>query len=205
MVPTVNTLCFRSTYLYTPFTYPQSLMASGYRFSSSSSANSALSHFPFQLNYNREYESELDAFEFPITNSDENPPYTYDRQASAISLAKKIATYGGCYIGQVHPNKMGLRIEREFVKAMKDDAWFGTIRDFGLWWAARNEVSLDISYEGGRRVVTVNVPKRMEGLAIMLPIRTTPISVDGGGKHSIDGKLIIFELAEGRIRITLDS
>lgn len=100
---------------------------------------------------------------------------------------------------------MGLRVEKEFVNAMKEDAWFGTIRDFGLWWAARNEVSIDISNEGGRRVVTVVVPKRMEGLAIMLPIRSTPIAVDGGGKHSIDGKLIIFELAEGKIRITLDS
>ncbi len=200
-----NTLCFRSTYMYTPFTYPQSLMASGYRFSSSASANTALSHFPLQMNYNREYDSELDAFEFPITNSDEFPPYTFDRAASAISLAKKIATYGGCYIGQVHPNKIGLRVEKEFVSAMKEDAWFGTIRDFGLWWTARNEVSLDVVNEGGRRVVLVNVPKRMEGLAIMLPLRTTPVSVEGGGKHSVDGKLIIFELAEGRIRITLDN
>ncbi|HNS11801.1 MAG TPA: hypothetical protein PKM97_04250 [Bacteroidia bacterium] len=205
MLPNINTLCFRSTYLYTPFTYPQSLLGSGYRFSSSTSANSALSHFPYQLNYNREYDSELDAFEFPVTNGDEFPPYTFDRAASAISLAKKIASYGGCYIGQVHPNKIGLRVQKEFVNAMKDDAWFGTIRDFGLWWAARNEVSLDINYEGGRRVVFVNVPKRMEGLAIMLPLRSTPISVEGGGKHSIDGKLIIFELAEGRIKITLDS
>ncbi len=205
MIPGVNTLCFRSTHLYTPFSYPQSLQASGYRFSSSTSANSALSHFPFQLNYNREYDTEVDAFEFPVTNDDEFPPYTLDRAASAIQLAKKIGTYGGCYIGQVHPNKMGLQVEKEFVNAMKNEAWFGTIRDFGLWWAARNEISLDISYEGGRRVVTVIVPKRMEGLAIMLPLRSTPVSVEGGGKHSVDGKLIIFELAEGKIRITLDS
>ena len=47
---------------------------------------------------------------------------------------------------------------------------YGTIRDFGLWWAARNEVTIDISKEGGRRVVIVNVPKRMEGLAIMLSL-----------------------------------
>lgn len=205
MIPGANTLCFRSSYLYTPFTYPQSLMASGYRFSSSISANSALSHFPFQLNFNREYDTELDAFEFPVTNGDEFPPYTFERASSAITLAKKIASYGGCYIGQVHPNKIGLKVEKEFVNALKDIAWFGTIRDFGLWWAARNEVTIDLNWEGGRRVIVVNVPKRMEGLAVMLPLRSTPISVVGGGKHSIDGKLIIFELAEGKIRITLDS
>ncbi len=205
MIPGMNTLCFRSSYLYTPFTYPQSLLASGYRFSSSTQANSALSHFPFQLNYNREYDTEVDAFEFPVTDDDEIPPYTLDRASSSITLAKKIATYGGCFIGQVHPNKLGLRVEKDFVKAMKEMAWFGTIRDFGLWWTARNEISIDIVFEGGRRVVLINVPKRMEGLAIMLPIRSTPVSIEGGGKHSVDGKLIIFELAEGKIRITLDS
>ncbi|REJ85309.1 MAG: hypothetical protein DWQ39_07005 [Bacteroidetes bacterium] len=205
MLPESGTLFFRSSFPYTPFSYPQSLLGSGYRFSSSVYANSALSHFPVQMNYNREFDAELEAFEFPITDDGELPPYTMDRAASAIRLARKIANYGGCFIGQVNPNMLGLKVQNEFVKAMKDEAWFGTIRDFGLWWNARNEVTLDINYEGGRRVVTLNVPKRMEGLAVMLPIRSTPEKVEGGGKHSIDGKLIIFELAEGKIRITLDN
>ena len=88
---------------------------------------------------------------------------------------------------------------------MKDVAWIGTIRDFGLWWAARNEVTVDVNYVGGKRVVTVNVPKRMEGLAIMLPLRSTPTSIEGGGSYSVDGKLVIFELAEGVIKITLNN
>jgi hypothetical protein len=45
----------------------------------------------------------------------------------------------------------------------------------------------------------------MEGLAVMLPIRSTPIAVSGGGKYSVDGKLIIFEIAEGIIKVTLDN
>ena len=62
-----------------------------------------------------------------------------------------------------------------------------------------------ISQEGGRRIVTLNVPKRMEGLAVMLPLLSTPVSVQGGGKYSVDGKLIIFELAEGTIRMELNN
>jgi hypothetical protein len=204
-VPGNTTSAFRSTYLYTPFTYPQSLLASGYRFSSSVPANEALTHFPFQLNYNREYDSEVPAFEFPVTDDDELPPFTVDRAKSAIALAKKIARYGGCFIGQVHPNAIGLEVEKKFVNAVKDFAWFGTIKDYGLWWAARNEITLDITHTESRRIVTINVPKRMEGLAIMLPVRSTPVAVDGGGKYSVDGKLIIFELAEGIIRITLNN
>lgn len=204
-VPVNNTTCFRAPTLYTPFTYPQSLLGAGYRFSSSVSANASLTHLPFQINYNREYDSETDAFEFPVTDDDEIPPYSLDRAASAIRLAKKISRYGGCFIGQVHPNQMGLKVEKAFVKALKEDAWFGTIKDFGLWWAARNEVTMDVTNEGGHRVVTVNVPKRMEGLALMMPLRSTPVSVEGGGKYSVDGKLIIFELAEGIIKITLNN
>ena len=204
-VPGNITTAFRSSYLYTPFTYPQSLLASGYRFSSSVPANAALTHFPFQLNYNREYDSEVQAFEFPVTDDDEIPPFTVDRAKNAIALAKKIARYGGCFIGQVHPNSTGLMVEKKFIAAIKDEAWIGTLNDFGLWWAARNEVTLDVNYFNDKRVVTVSVPKRMEGLAIMLPLRSTPVSVEGGGKYSVDGKLIIFELAEGVIRITLNN
>lgn len=204
-LPDYRTLAFRTPQYYTPFTYPQSLLASGYRFSSSVSANSCLTHFPVQLNYNREYDSELDAFEFPLTDDDELPPYSIKRAESAINLARKIARYQGCFIGQVHPNPLGLIVEQEFVKALKGEAWFGKIRDFGLWWAARNEVTMDIINESGKRVVFLNVPKRMEGLAVMLPLRSTPTAVEGGGKYSVDGKLIIFELAEGKIKITLDN
>ncbi|MFM9051807.1 MAG: hypothetical protein ACKOKF_05750, partial [Bacteroidota bacterium] len=201
-----STRAFRSSYQYTPFSYPQSLDASGYRFGSTIPANQALTHFPIQLKYNREYERETDVFEFPITDDDELPPYTAtERIASAIKLGNQIARYGGCYIGQVHPGEEGWQVEKAFHDSFKNRAWFGTISDFGLWWAARNEVTVDIREEFKKRVVYVNVPKRMEGLALMMPLRSTPVEVIGGGNHSIDGKLIIFEIAEGPIRIILDN
>lgn len=200
------TLAFRSSYQYTPFTYPQSLLASGYRFGSTISANMALTHFPVQMTYNREYDQQLEVFEFPLTDDDELPPYDPDQRiAAADRLAKRISRYGGCYIGQVHTNAAGWKVEEAFVKKWKDRAWFGALGDFGLWWAARNYITMDVRREGGTRVVYVNVPKRMEGLAIMLPVRSTPIAVQGGGPHSIDGKLIIFEIAEGPIKITLNN
>lgn len=200
------TLAFRSSYQYTPFTYPQSLLTTGYRFGSTMPANMALSHFPVQLTFNREYDQDLDIFEFPLTDDDEVPPFQPEfRLKSALRLADQISRYGGCYIGQVHPSEAGWKVEQAFVSNLKDKAWFGTLGDYGLWWTARNQVTMDIYREGFHRIVTVNVPKRMEGLAIMLPLRSTPISVEGGGSYSVDGKLIIFEIAEGPIRITLDN
>lgn len=204
-VPEINVSSFRSNNLYVPFTFPQSMIATGYHYSSSVSANVSLTHFPFQMNYNREYDDEMEAYAFPVTQDDEFPPYTFERLQPALALAKKIARYGGCYVGQVHPNALGRKVERTFVNAMKDDAWFGSLKDFGDWWAGRDLVTADVSHEGGKRIVTLNVPRRMEGLAVMMPIRSTPIAVENGGKYFVDGKLIIFEIAEGRIRVTLDN
>jgi hypothetical protein len=204
-VPAVNVASFRSGYLYVPFTYPQTMVATGYRYSSSISANSSLTHFPFQMNNNREYDNELDVFAFPVTEDDEFPPFSFERLQPAIDLARKIGRYGGCFVGQVHPGALGRRIEKEFVQALKDEAWFGSLKDFGDWWAARNEVTADVVREGGKRIVVLEVPRRMEGLSVMLPIRSTPVSVENGGRYFNDGKLIIFEIAEGTIRITLDN
>jgi hypothetical protein len=204
-VPSVNVASFRSSTLYIPFTYPQTMIATGYRYSSSVSANGSLTHFPYQMNYNREYDDELDAFAFPVTEDDEFPPYSFERLQPALALARKIARYGGCFVGQVHPNALGRKVEHAFVNALKDEAWFGSLKDFGDWWVGRNLVTVDVVHEGQKRIVVLNVPRRMEGLAIMLPIRSTPVSVENGGRYFNDGKLIIFEIAEGTIRITLDN
>ena len=204
-VPSVHVASYRSSNLYIPFTYPQSMIATGYRYSSSVSANASLTHFPFQMTYNREYDDELDAFSFPVTQDDEFPPYTFARLQPALALAAKIGRYGGCYVGQVHPSPIGRKVERAFVNALKDDAWFGSLKDFGDWWVGRNQVTVEVNHDGESRVVLINVPRRMEGLAIMLPIRSTPVSVENGGRYFNDGKLIIFEIAEGTIRIVLDN
>jgi hypothetical protein len=197
---------FRSNYCYTPYSLPQSMIACGYRFSSSIPANSTLSHFPLQLNYNKEYDMETEVFELPITDDDNIPPYHGQRLQSAIALAKKIATYGGCYIAQVHANPLSTAALPKFYKAMKDQAWFGTLRDFGEWWIARNEVTLDVDGPVGNRTVLLNVPKRMEGLALRLPWRSSVKAVEPEGiKYFQDGRQIIFELAEGTIKIHLNN
>ena len=152
------------------------------------------------------FRSDMDVVEFPLTDDDQLPPFRAEQRIrTSMRLAEQLSRYGACYVGQVHPSGEGWKVEKAFYDAWKDRAWFGTLRDFGLWWTARNLVTMDIQREGFRRVVTVNVPKRMEGLAIMLPLRSTPVAVSGGGNYSVDGKLIIFEIAEGPIQITLDN
>ena len=112
-VPVNNSMCFCSTHLYTPFTYPQSLLATGYRFSSSVSAN-ALTWFAFQMNYNREYDTEVEAL---IPNHWRrrkfHPTLEFRMQHLPSDWQRKLhGMADGCFIGQVHPNSMGLQAKR---------------------------------------------------------------------------------------------
>lgn len=166
-----SVVSFRPGELSNPKALPQALMATGYRFSSSATANNSLTHLPYQLMINRDVEAESEAFEFPVTIEDEELPEMGSRVAQAIDVARNISSYGGCVVVLIHPNILGhkLQFEREFVAAMKDRAWFGTIGQFGAWWAARNLVQVDVGGDGTRRTVTVTAPSRLSGLALEIP------------------------------------
>jgi hypothetical protein len=135
---------FRPGHLSLPFALPQCLDATGYKYSSDVSANDVLTHLPYQLNYNRNYDEELPLFEFPITIEDEELPEMDKRLDSALAVAHKIAKYGGFWCTLIHPNILGFKYKFEvgFLDSMQKEniAYFTTMRDFGDWWAARNEV-----------------------------------------------------------------
>jgi hypothetical protein len=60
-------MSFRPGELSNPVALPQALQAAGYRYSSSTTANNSLTHLPYQLNYDRLNDTEMDVFEFPVT------------------------------------------------------------------------------------------------------------------------------------------
>ena len=164
-------LSFRPGHLSNPYGLPEALVATGFRFSSSVTANNSLTHLPFQLNYDRAQLAETAIFEFPVTIEDEALPPLGERLPAAIDLARKLSRYGGCYVVLIHPNTLGhkLGFERGFVKAVKDFSWFGTLSEFGQWWSARNKVGVDV--EGGAKHWTVHldIPEPMAGLTLQVP------------------------------------
>ena len=166
-----HVVSFRPGELSNPFVLPQALNATGYLYSSSATANYSLTHFPFQLTYNRGLQSVIDTFEFPITVEDESPPKMGERLPEALALARKIGRYGGSFVVLIHPNILGhkLQFEQGFVSAMKGVAWFGTISQFGCWWSTRNGTEVDVRVEGKKRVVNLEIPNRIEGLTLRIP------------------------------------
>jgi hypothetical protein len=169
--PENKVISFRPGHLSNPLTLPQALQATGYRYSSSVTANVSLSHLPFKLNYNRDINSEVDVYEFPITVEDELPPDLGNRLDEAIELAHKIRRYGGLFVVLIHPNILGHKLEfqRGFVKAMRPYAWFGSLSQFGKWWSVRDQLSMDVENTGKNKRVVLDVPETINGLVINIP------------------------------------
>lgn len=168
---TAPVVSFRPGYLEYPVELPEALAAVGYRFSSSMTANRALTHLPFQLNHGRQSRQEVEIFEIPMTVEDEKPPEMGSRVAEAVALAREIGRYGGSFVVMTHPNMLGHKLDfhRAFLAAVRDRAWFGSVSDFGRWWAARNAVEVDTScIETGCRI-RISAPEAITGLPLHFP------------------------------------
>ncbi len=198
---------FRPGELSNPVALPQALHAAGYRYSSSTTANNSLTHLPYQLNYDRLHASEMDVFEIPVTIEDEELPKLGDRVPQAIELAQQIGRYGGCVVVLIHPNILDhkLEFEKRFVDGVKSFAWFGSLSQFGQWWAARNEVSLDVAELGNRHVLTVRVPTSMKGLTLEVPADWKLDATTAPASVVQSGRTITFQEAHGTITVHFSS
>lgn len=188
-------LSFRPGHLLNPYALPQALDATGYSFSSSVTANNSLTHLPFQLNFDRDVTTELPIFEFPVTIEDEALPPLGDRLPQAVTLAKKIARHGGLFVVLIHPDILGhkLAFEREFIAAVKDFSWFGTLGDYGEWWSARNEVQVDSEWQDDRLMVHLFAPKSLKGITLEVPsgLRLDPQHRQQVGAEMIGGRVVL--------------
>lgn len=195
---------FRPGYLDYPTTLPQALAATGYRFSSSMTANKALSHLPFRLNHDREAGQETSVFEIPATVEDEKPPAMGERVDEAIALARKIARYGGSFVVLTHPNALGHKLDfhEAFIPAVRDWAWFGTVSRYGEWWAARDGVEVDANCTEAGCTIRLFAPRPIAGLPVTLPrgCRHEPGSEPGLEVRPTDTGVVVGAF-EGEIRL----
>jgi len=162
---------FRPGYLRNPWVLPEALEATGYRYSSSFTADNALSYLPLHLNYDRAPGEELPLFDFPVTIEDEVAPPLTQRLDAALAIARRLEAYGGTFVVLLHPNVVSpkLDFEKALVDSLRPAAWFGTVRDFGDFWAARARTAVDVTAEGDRRVVTLGLPEGARGLMVRVP------------------------------------
>jgi len=126
---------------------------------------------------------------------------------SALKLAKNIARYGGIYTILIHPNitRDKLRFEKGFIAAVKDFFHFASLKQFGSFWAARNEVDIDVRDEGAIKRLIVTSPKIIKGLTLQIP-SSWVLKEDSNNPIKVaqeKNALIISRFFSGTLEITL--
>jgi hypothetical protein len=207
LLPGQRTVSFRPGHLQYPFSLPEALAATGYRFSSTVTANTALTHLPFQLNYARGSQAEVEVYEFPITVEDELTPPLLARLPQALGLARKLRRYGGLFVLLIHPDVVGpkLEFERRFIEAVRDDAWLGSLEAFGTWWAARDMIEVDSSVQGYRQTVHVQAPIPLAGLTLTVPEGLVLTGSQPSETHVIQsGTRIVIEYLANQVHLVFE-
>lgn len=181
---------FRPGRLSYPFTLPQALTATGYRYSSSITANTVLTHLPFQLTQDRADGALTPIFEFPVTIEDEAQPPLDRRLDAADAVITRIARRQGVATILIHPNVTAgkLDFETRLTDRWRDRAWMGTVEAFGDWWSARDVLEADVSPRDDGWVLDVAAPRGAAGVEIVLPKaggRKVALALPAGGRTSV--------------------
>ncbi len=94
-----------------------------------------------------------------------------DRVTEALEVARRISRYGGSVVVLIHPNILDhkLSFEKEFVAGVRPYAWFGSVGEFGRWWAARDHVQLDVAQDARTLIVAIAAHELADGLTLEIP------------------------------------
>jgi len=203
----INTISFRTGYLgHSVEMYP-ALEATGYSYSSCVTANDVLTHMPFQTFYDNQFDSPIEVYEFPITIEDEEAPQMDRRVSSAIFLTNKVAQYGGYVNILIHPNERIYKyaFEKEYIDHFKDEAWLGTMRDYGDWWVARSKMQIDVTFRDRSAQARIFCPNPIKGIPIEVPpayrlVQTYP----EGLIFEVTPTGLLFEELEGEITLVFE-
>ena len=165
---------FRPGHLRNPESLPEALESTGYLVSSSTTANTSLTHLPYALTYGRTTESETSIFEFPVTVEDEATPLR-TRLPATLRLASQVSRYGGLFMVLIHPDVLGdkLAFERGLLDALKPTVWTGSLGELADFWRARDATMVDVRAEPLAYVVHLSLPLGAHDLALRVPATWT--------------------------------
>ncbi|MCK5822191.1 MAG: polysaccharide deacetylase family protein [Bacteroidales bacterium] len=203
----VNATSFRSGYLRYPEKLHVSMQEVGFKYGSSITANEVLTHMPFNPMYDYMFDEELDVFEIPVTIEDELPPKMDKRVDDAIILTEKISRYGGVVNILIHTNILGhkYRFQEQYTDHYKDEAWFGTISQYGDWWQARTAIQIDIQKYKKLIKVNIEAPLEINHFPIIVPKNLkliTTIPLNNNIERTEEGYL--FSKLNGRIQLIFE-
>ncbi len=128
------------------------------------------------------------------------------RTDEAVELAHQLAAYGGSFVILVHPNEIEhkYRFLENVIPHLQPFAWFGTLAQLGGWWAARDQLSVDVAREKAATVISLTSAEPIDGISLQLPAGLK-VSAPSPIGEALDGnRLLIRHLPAGTTRIRLE-
>jgi peptidoglycan/xylan/chitin deacetylase (PgdA/CDA1 family) len=198
LAPGSRVTSFRPGHLSQPFAMPQALQATGYLYSSTATAGTALSHLPYRLTHDRGPSASTGIFEFPITIEDELGLFMGSRLGPALDVARKVAGRRGILVVLTHPNVLGHKLDfnRRLIEALRGTAWFGALDDLGSWWAARDGLEMVVEAQARDAVVRLDAAAPLSGLTLAVPSdwRLAGTEGDVDGARPSPGRVVLGRL-----------
>jgi hypothetical protein len=206
---------FRAPYLLASKPLAPALDATGYQQSSSTTQGWVQGTFPFHPP-RTDGKGYADVYELPIGIEDEegqrwgDPASRFDRRlAASRRLIDENGNNGAPTVLLVHPNGDTWKKDAttQLLAGLPDEAWVGTVGDFGAFWRARAALSLEtypsIRCQGGRAFM-VTAPDTLPGAALagqtldIADSTLTRVMWLGGATQTIQGgKLVLPRIAAG--------
>jgi peptidoglycan/xylan/chitin deacetylase (PgdA/CDA1 family) len=189
---------FRAGHLANPFRLPEALAASGYYYDSSITANSCLTHLPFQLTEGRSNFALEPVYEFPVTIEGEARPGLGLRFETINVVLEQISRRRGLAVVLLHPDITGekLAFEKNLIAKWRDRAWFATPSTFGDWWRARDDARIDVVQSGKGWTLTVEAPRDVHNLEIYMP-KARITGASGGNGLKAGGGVVLANMPAG--------
>lgn len=194
---------FRSAFLSAADDLDEGLRRAGYRYDSSCTAGSALTHFPFRMPLRRVMDLRSDILELPMSWQDENRPEDPVDPEAVLQAFAKVSANEAPFVWLIHP--AGTPQKRTALTHVLDlrpkDTLVWPLGRAARFWRARSEARFALEPDG---VLRVEAPEGEHALSFELSDEILSCAADPGFKVQCSGRLVVVWDTKGRpVRVRL--
>nr|WP_163502656.1 hypothetical protein [Halomonas socia] len=90
---------------------------------------------------------------------------------AVLALTDQLKRYEGTFVILPHPDVLDYKYAflEQVIPALKPDAWFGSLAQFGDWWHARDRLEIDVVNVEGQQQLQLYAPVPVQGVTLQLP------------------------------------
>ncbi|MCD6346195.1 MAG: hypothetical protein J7L96_02115, partial [Bacteroidales bacterium] len=178
--------------------------SAGYQFSTCTPAAQVQTYLPY-LNQDQVKGNSIGKIlEIPVTLNSKDLIQNEDVLSTTVFKLINIEQFGGVAVIAIEPSpeKNNLEYELMLINHYIDDAWFGTIAEYGEWWNARHLIELDVEPSEDFIFINLFSPVQINNLPLCLPLDWQYIGVQPQNTEMTgNAQGILIKSFKGRLRL----